>query len=97
MVRVGVGTRAVARAKVPPVPVRKLRAAIPRQRKTRKNRRVFCRGRRVDILNQKESFWGVNLAEFCSFQVAHRPPGLSENRRVGAILDTGISISEKNH
>ena len=32
MVRVGVGTRAVARAKVPPVPVRKLRAAIPRQR-----------------------------------------------------------------
>ena len=43
MMRVGVGTRAVARAKVPPVPVRKLRAAMPRQRKTRENRRVFDR------------------------------------------------------
>ena len=38
-------TRAVARAKVLPVPVQKLRAARPRQRNGQKNRRVFCRSR----------------------------------------------------
>ena len=38
-------TRAVARAKVLPVPVQKLRAARPRQRNGRKFRRVFGRTR----------------------------------------------------
>ena len=45
-------TRAVARAKVPPVPVRKLRAAIPRQRQMRKFKRVFDRSRREGSENE---------------------------------------------
>ena len=45
-------TRAVARAKVPPVPVRKLRTAIPRQRQMQNFKRVFDRSRREGSENE---------------------------------------------